>query len=74
MHDKARPHIAGIVQQYLQEVQLPVLEWLAQSPDMNPIEHVWDHLEQALKRHQRDSVIWKNSKLYLYEKMCFKVL
>jgi ribosomal 50S subunit-associated protein YjgA (DUF615 family) len=53
MHDKARPHIAGIVQQYLQEVQLPVLEWLARSPDMNPIEHVWDHLEQALKRHQR---------------------
>jgi ribosomal 50S subunit-associated protein YjgA (DUF615 family) len=53
MHDKARPHIAGIVQQYLQEVQLRVLEWLTRSPDMNPIEHVWDRLEQALKRHQR---------------------
>lgn len=51
-YNNARPHIAEIIQQNLQDVKLPVLRWPAQSPDINPIEHVWDHLRQALKRHQ----------------------
>lgn len=49
MHDNARPHVARIVSEYLEEVGLEVLDWPAVSPDMNPIEHVWDHLLLKLK-------------------------
>ena len=45
MHDNARPHIARVVQAYFRETDTPVMERPARSPDMNPIEHVWDDLQ-----------------------------
>ena len=37
MHDNARPHVARIVQQYLQEVGIRTMVWPPRSPDLNPI-------------------------------------
>ncbi|KAL0186570.1 hypothetical protein M9458_018240 [Cirrhinus mrigala] len=51
-HDNARPHAAGICKQFLEAENIPVLAWPAYSPDMSPIEHVWD----ALDRHIRQRV------------------
>lgn len=45
MHDNARPQAARVVRQYLEEVEIPTLNWPARSPDLNPIKHVWGHLE-----------------------------
>ncbi|MEW8548408.1 MAG: transposase [Candidatus Thiodiazotropha sp.] len=48
MDDNARPHRAAIVRQYLQQEAVDVLPWPALSPDMNPIEHVWDQIKRKL--------------------------
>ena len=44
MDDNARPHTARIAQDYLQQEAIELLPWQAKSPNMNPIEHLWDYL------------------------------
>lgn len=54
MQDNARPHTARITQQFLDREGIEVLEWPANSPDLNPIEHLWDHMQRKLymRTHQ----------------------
>ncbi len=51
LYDNARPHVARICTQFLEAENIPVLAWPAYSPDMSPIEYVWDALD-----HTYDSV------------------
>nr|CAH7768001.1 unnamed protein product [Callosobruchus chinensis] len=48
MDDNARPHRTRAVQHALENGNTARLEWPAMSPDMNPIEHVWDYVARAI--------------------------
>lgn len=49
MQDGARSHTARVVQEYLNQHNIQVLDWPACSPDLNPIEHIWDQLGKAIR-------------------------
>ena len=43
-----RVHRARITDQYLEQATIVCMEWLARSPDLNPIEHAWDMLQTVV--------------------------
>lgn len=49
MHDNARPHVAGTVCDYMEDVNINVMDWSARSPGINPIEHVWAELKKRVR-------------------------
>ncbi|GBM13591.1 hypothetical protein AVEN_84136-1 [Araneus ventricosus] len=52
--NNARPHTAVVTQHALQSADM--LPWPARSPDLSPIEHVWDIIGRQLQRHPQPAL------------------
>ncbi|GFW07082.1 transposable element Tcb2 transposase [Trichonephila clavipes] len=52
MDDNCRPQRANLVEDFLFEEGIVQMEWPACSPDMDPIEHVWDAIGRRVSGHQ----------------------
>ncbi|GFY22499.1 transposable element Tcb1 transposase [Trichonephila clavipes] len=52
LDDNARPHCANIVDECLQSEDITRMDWSAYSPDLNPIQHVWDMLGRRIAARQ----------------------
>ena len=56
MQDNAPYHTVKSVKTFLSEEDVTVMEWPAQSPDMNPIENVWKLLNERAKEKKPRNV------------------
>ena len=63
--DNARPYTVVDATNTLENVR--ILDWLARSPDLSPIELVWDEMGRRIRSYKPQPAIFKN-----WHSMCFR--
>ena len=48
MHDGAPHHRLKVVTKYLKIKEIQVFNWLANSPDLNPVENLWQTMKDKM--------------------------
>ena len=70
--DNAKPHKAAAVMEYLQDWGYEVIVWPPQSPDLSPIENIWNIMKMKLKARRprpRSKLDMKNAMLEIWEEI-----
>ena len=50
--DNARPHVSRVCQDFLANNNIAPLAWPPYSPDLTPIEHMWDELDRRVRERR----------------------
>ncbi|GFX96606.1 transposable element Tc1 transposase [Trichonephila clavipes] len=67
MDDNAPCHRTVAAEQLLESENIERMDWPARSPDLNPIEHVWDFLGRRLAAHTLPRVTLRELRLALQD-------
>ncbi|GFU14537.1 transposable element Tc3 transposase [Trichonephila clavipes] len=70
MDDNVRPHRANIVDECLQSEDITRMDWPAYSPDLNPIEPVWDMLGRRIAARQLPLTCLPELRMALLDEWC----
>ena len=54
--DNARPHVACLIMNFLRHENVLVMAWPSMSPDLSPIEPVWDEMDRRLRQQPNQPV------------------
>ncbi len=52
VHNNARPHVARVCRQFLEDEGIDTIECPPRSPDLNPKEHLWDIMFRSIRHRQ----------------------
>ena len=56
--DNDHKHIFKLTQNWLKDHGIQVMNWSAQSPDLNSIEYLWEYLKRQLNRYPNSPQVY----------------
>lgn len=80
--DNDPKHTSRKAKEFFESQRIPVLPWLSQSPDINPIEHLWDEIDRLIPKNRRNNKqcfqeaimdVWENIPKEKLEKLVMSI-
>jgi len=61
--DNDPKHSAKSTMEYFKKNEISKLEWPSQSPDLNPIEHLWEHIGREIRKQSFVGILGLKSRI-----------